>query len=415
MEFDIAKHTIFLVLSGSHAYGMSRPESDIDVKGIAIPPAPYFHGYLRHFEQFEGQIPLDYRFDPDCAATFGDCLKTKIDREIVPDEHIDSVVYDIRKICKLLADCNPNIIEMLFSDPSCHLWMSSAMEPLIENRDLFLSTKVKWTFSGYAWSQLKRIKTHRSWLLNPPFHKPTRADFGLPECSVMPRDQLMAAESLIKRKVEEWLGSQEELPRDILEDIRTRTTGAIRDIWSALVDGCWFVEKESFGYRISKPEAPLTEDGELDDGQLCHAAGKLLGYDDNFLKLLDMERGYRSQIRHFQQYEEWKKSRNPARAELEAKFQMDTKHAAHLVRLMRMCKEILTTGKVIVKRPDADELLAIRNGAWSYDKLIEWAEQQDRELTELYDSGKSPLPKKPDVVKIDALCQRIIEEALRNV
>lgn len=38
MEFDIAHHTILLVISGSHAYGMARPESDIDVRGVAIPP-----------------------------------------------------------------------------------------------------------------------------------------------------------------------------------------------------------------------------------------------------------------------------------------------------------------------------------------------------------------------------------------
>mgnify|MGYP001607055563 CR=1 FL=1 len=46
------------------------------------------------------------------------------------------------------------------------------------------------------------------------------------------------------------------------------------------------------------------------------------------------------------------------------------KHAMHLVRLMRMCKEILITCEVVVKRPDREELLAIRNGAWSYYKLI---------------------------------------------
>jgi hypothetical protein len=29
--------------------------------------------------------------------------------------------------------------------------------------------------------------------------------------------------------------------------------------------------------------------------------------------------------------------------------------------------EILTQGKVIVKRPDREEILAIKNGAWSYE------------------------------------------------
>ena len=50
MEFNLAEHTILLVLHGSHAYGMARPESDVDLRGIAIPPPEYFHGYLKHFE-----------------------------------------------------------------------------------------------------------------------------------------------------------------------------------------------------------------------------------------------------------------------------------------------------------------------------------------------------------------------------
>jgi len=41
---------------------------------------------------------------------------------------------------------------------------------------------------------------------------------------------------------------------------------------------------------------------------------------------------------------------------------------------MRICREILSTGQVIVKRPDCDELLAIRDGAWQYERLLSWAE-----------------------------------------
>jgi hypothetical protein len=54
-------------------------------------------------------------------------------------------------------------------------------------------------------------------------------------------------------------------------------------------------------------------------------------------------------------------------AEDEVKYGYDCKHAYHFVRLIRMCKKILTTGKVIVKRLDLDELLHIRNGSWTYD------------------------------------------------
>jgi hypothetical protein len=291
---------------------------------------------------------------------------------------------------------------MLWTDESAQLFRMPLADMLLENRDLFLSTKVRWSYSGYAMSQLKRLKLHRQHLLHPPTHKPTRGEFGLPEHTVMPKDQLMAAESLVSRKLEEWLGSKEELPKDILLEMRQRTTIAIRDIWSALaVD------------HLESVAPPLTEGGNLDEGKTRRAAGKLLGYDSNFLELLDRERGYGSALTRWRQYEEWKKSRNPARAEMEARFGYDGKHASHLVRLMRQAKEILETGRVIVKRPDAAELLAIRNGAWTYDRLIEWADRQDKGLEEFYRSNKSPLPKKPDHVRIDALCQQMVEEALR--
>ena len=83
----------------------------------------------------------------------------------------------------------------------------------------------------------------------------------------------------------------------------------------------------------------------------------------------------------------------------------------HLVRLMRMCREILETGKVIVKRPDAEELLAIRHGAWSYEQLRDWAKSEDVALEEV--AKQSKLPRAPNVEAIDKLCIDIIWESIQ--
>jgi len=88
-----------------------------------------------------------------------------------------------------------------------------------------------------------------------------------------------------------------------------------------------------------------------------------------------------------------------------------TKNAMHLVRLLRMCREILETGIVRVKRPDAEELLAIRNGKWTLKELCEYAENENRELDEV--CRKSPLPDEPDMVEIDRRCVEIMQEGLR--
>jgi hypothetical protein len=77
---------------------------------------------------------------------------------------------------------------------------------------------------------------------------------------------------------------------------------------------------------------------------------------------------------------------------------------------MRMCREILETGAVVVKRPDREELLAIRNGAWSYEQLMQWSEQEENALKEIL--ARSSLPSTPDSHKLDALCLAMVEEML---
>ena len=41
----------------------------------------------------------------------------------------------------------------------------------------------------------------------------------------------------------------------------------------------------------------------------------------------------------------------------------------HLVRLLKMGVEVLTEGTLVVRRPDAEELLAIRAGSLDYERL----------------------------------------------
>ena len=88
---------------------------------------------------------------------------------------------------------------------------------------------------------------------------------------------------------------------------------------------------------------------------------------------------------------------------------IDYKDASHLVRLIRMAKEALLTGKLNVKRQDREELLAIKNGAWSYNKIIEYVNEEESIINQLY-SNCNILPETADVVKINSLCINIIED-----
>ncbi len=346
----ISDRTVLLVRHGSHAYGTSTPESDEDFKGIAIPPKEYFLGSQHRFEQAELHEP-------------------------------DAVIYDLRKFFTLAADCNPNIIEVLHTDPSDHCIVDPIGETILAHKDDFLSKRIKHTFMGYSISQLKRIKTHKKWIMNPPGKPPTRAELGLPEHTLIPQDQLMAAYAEVQKELDRF-------QMDFLEGLDESAKIEIRSTMTTML-----------------AELKITSD------QHWAAAARKIGLTDNLIQVMQKEREYSTKKKEWDQYQNWKKTRNPARAALEEKFGYDTKHAYHLVRLIRMCRETLTTGKVIVKRPDMEELLDIRRGAWTYDQLIEFAEREDKELNKLYKTTDA-LPKQPDKKKLDALCIKLVERSL---
>jgi hypothetical protein len=52
------------------------------------------------------------------------------------------------------------------------------------------------------------------------------------------------------------------------------------------------------------------------------------------------------------------------------KYQYDVKNAAHLIRLLRMGSEFITTGTLQAYRTtDADELKVIKRGGWTLDQV----------------------------------------------
>lgn len=372
MEIKVVEErTIFLTGVGSRAYGIHRPDSDYDQAGVMIPPAKYFFG-LDKFEQFRD-------FPPEDTA--------------VSDKGQDKVIYDIRKAVSLIADNNPNMLDLLFTPERCIITLEKEWETFIENRDLFISKKCRHTYSGYAFAQLKRIETHRKFLLNPPKVEPKRESFGLPAVSMFPTAQLKA---IVYAVMGDFL----------IEEEKENFLDELDNVYS-----CYVMPIIN---RYIKPNLlslamEYLQVGIKSQANTLRALGPTY-IKEEYLDMATRELQFYQADSEWRQYKSWQKSRNKARAELEVKFGYDTKHAAHLVRLIRMCNEILETGKVNVDRTgiDAEELIAIRAGSWEFDRLEEYAKKMDDRAGELYKT--SSIKRSPDINHIKLLCESVCEE-----
>ncbi len=143
---------ILKVVAGSKAYGLATTDSDTDKYGICIEPLDCLIG-LNAFEQKENHV-----------------------HALLKKDEIHETIYGLRKFVRLAMQCNPNIIEILFTPEKNILDINQYGKLLRSKRDLFLSRQARNRFVGYAISQLERIKRHKRWLDNPP-SKPSQKDF----------------------------------------------------------------------------------------------------------------------------------------------------------------------------------------------------------------------------------------------
>lgn len=77
----------------------------------------------------------------------------------VKDDPYDVVLYEIRKAFSLLLQGNPNIMSVLWTNPSHHILTTDWSRRILDNKHLFLGKHVHAAFAGYANSQLVRMES----------------------------------------------------------------------------------------------------------------------------------------------------------------------------------------------------------------------------------------------------------------
>lgn len=132
-KFDLKKHTHLLAQVGSHSHGTYIPPKaggidDIDIMGLVVPPKSFYLG-------------LD-KFEHLCTWV---------------DEY-DITFYEAKKFMNLLLKSNPNVIGLLWLTPEMYKIKSEFGQKLIDNRDIFSSKQSYQSFSGYAYSQFRKME-----------------------------------------------------------------------------------------------------------------------------------------------------------------------------------------------------------------------------------------------------------------
>ena len=122
----LGNNIVLVGYGGSRAYGTNLPTSDTDIRGVAVRTA---HD-----------------------------ICTGADFEQVVDVATDTTIYSLDKMFGLLAECNPNCIEILGLRPEDYLYVTEIGQMILDNKRIFLSNRCIHTFGGYARSQLYRLR-----------------------------------------------------------------------------------------------------------------------------------------------------------------------------------------------------------------------------------------------------------------
>lgn len=356
-RIEVEQRAIFIGLAGSHAYGLNKPTSDYDYRGVFIAPKKYYLGFDRIEQKDDG-------WDEEGIFPFLDGNK-------------DTVIYELKKVIQLLAAANPNILELLWLNE--YPVLTHVGQHLINCRQIFLSKKVKHTYSGYAFAQIKKMETHRKWLLNPPQRKPLPIDFSIENEAPLTKDELNAfleyLYNLVRGRIE-FLESAEQLYHLLTADI---------------------------DFKGLLKQHPLPD-------ETLEYTQNLTNSRSDFIRLLQKSQKYQVALREWNAYLSWQQNRNPARAAMERQSGFDLKHGMHCIRLLRSGIEILREGRVIVNRKnagDADYLKAILKGEYSYEQVMKMANDLVAEMDVFYQ--QSSLPPSPDLNQINELCIELVE------
>lgn len=352
---------IFECIAGSRAYGTNTPTSDTDIRFVYILPLVDMLG-LNYAEQ-------------------------------VNNPSNDITGYELRRFMELLATANPTVIELLGMPEDVILHKHPVFDLLLEQRDKFLTKLLRNSMSGYARQQIQKAKGQDK-MMNWEQQKVERKT---------PLDFCYVTRSRGgSEPLHEWLGRFSVMMESFHEpyeytqaDLGVVPVPHMKDMYELHVaqrniktfpndnGGIISYSAADWGFR-----GLVGEDGESNGLRMASVPKHVQpeGY------LCYNKDGYSTHCKDYNKYQEWLLKRNDARWTDTQKHgqKIDGKNMLHCRRLIEMAKEIASGQGVIVRRNNAQELLAIRRGEVDLEELLEWATKEITSIDELFNNSNLP-------------------------
>lgn len=337
---------LFEAISGSRSFGLATENSDTDIRGVYYLPKEDFFG-LHYIPQ-------------------------------ISNETNDITYYEIGRLVELLQKNNPNILEILASPEDCIQYKNPLMD-LLKPED-FLSKLCKDTFAGYAISQIKKAKGLNKKILNPiDKERKSILDF----CYILQNQGSIPLKKWLREfpssgGVSEGRGGLAQEKCGLVRIDNTKGIFALFYDESGDLNYKGIIQNEEANQvsvsSVPKEERPIAY-------LFCN---------------LD---AYSTYCKDYREYWKWVSERNEDRYNVNQNHgqNYDSKNMMHTIRLLQSCEQIFKTNSLNIRVENRDELLEIKAGNWSYEAVMEKAEDLIKSIEHYH--SVSTLPDYPDLDK----------------
>lgn len=371
---------LYIVIRGSRAYGTNVPTSDTDYAGVFI-------------QSIDDILGNNYK-------------------EQINDSKNDIVFYEVKRFLQLLQTNNPNILELLNTPEDCIIYKHPAFDLILEHKEKFVTKLCANSFVGYAYEQISKAKgmnKKQNWEMD----KITRKDV-LDFCYVLEGEKSINWKDWNKNYDEKFCGVvnvpnardvyavfydsdaancfSETIPqeqRDITLEARKKANLSMGFGYKGIVK-CEFGESVSESNQLRLSSIPK------DEKPICN-----IFYNKD---------AYTQHCRDYKSYEEWLTKRNTARW-VDVKShgqQIDGKNMLHCTRLIQMAHEMAEGKGIIVRRPNAKDLIKIRKGEVDLQSILDNVENEIVIIKKIF--KESNLPDKVDPILINDLLIKVRKE-----